>query len=196
MSVIEWVATIFGLLCVGLYVRQNVWSWPTGLVQVVLFAWVFYKAKLYSDVLLHLVYVVLQIYGWYQWTRGGTKEDRLPLSRLNASGVAVALGTAAGGTLALGYVMSRYTDASLPYWDAGIAAISLVAQYLIARKVLENWLLWIVVDVLAIGVYWAKGLHVTTVLYAVFLCMATAGWFAWRKSYRQQVARGSGAVPA
>lgn len=187
MSWVELLATLFGLACVALYVVQNVWSWPTGLVQVCLYVWVFYQARLYSDVLLQLVYIVLQLYGWYHWARGGPgKDEELPISRLTRSGWVIWVAVAAGGTLALGFVMRRYTDAALPYWDAAIAAMSLVAQYLIARKVLENWLLWWAVDVLGVGVYFAKGLYPTTVLYAVFLGMAIAGWLAWRRSYRMQ----------
>lgn len=185
MTLIELIATIFGLLCVGLTIRQSIWCWPAGLVQVALYVCVFYEAKLYSDVLLHLVYVVLGIYGWYHWLRGGPREDGLPVTRLAAMPFAGWLLVAAMGAAGLGYLMSRWTDASLPYWDAAIAAMSLVAQYLLARKVLQNWLLWIAVDVVAIGVYGAKGLYITTGLYAVFLVMATMGWFAWKRSYQQ-----------
>ena len=82
--------------------------------------------------------------------------------------------------------MARYTDAALPYADAAVVSLSLVAQFLLSRKVLENWTFWVVVDVLAIGVYAAKGLYVTTVLYAVFLVMAVCGWYAWSTTYRRQ----------
>jgi nicotinamide mononucleotide transporter len=184
MGWIEWVATAFGLACVGLYVRQNVWSWPTGLVQVCLYAWIFYQAKLYSDALLQIVYVGLIAYGWWQWVRGASGQPELPVTRLTSPEAATWIGVALCGAGTLGFVMDRYTDASLPYWDAGIAAGSLVAQYLIAKKKLENWLFWIAVDIVAVGVYFAKDLYVTVGLYAVFLGMATAGWFAWRKSYR------------
>jgi nicotinamide mononucleotide transporter len=190
MSWVELLATLFGLACVALYVVQNVWSWPTGLVQVCLYVWVFFQARLYSDALLQLVYIVLQLYGWYHWVRGRPGNDQeLPISRLTRSGWVLWLTVAAGGALGLGYVMHRYTDAALPYWDALIVALSLAAQYLIARKVLENWILWWAVDVLGVGVYFAKGLYLTTALYAVFLGMAIAGWLAWRRSYRMQPIR-------
>lgn len=187
MTAVELVATLFGLACVALYVVQSIWSWPTGLVQVCLFAWVFYHAQLYSDFLLHLVYIALQLYGWYHWLRGAPRDaETLPITRLAPPAGLAWIAVAASGTAVLGFVMGRYTDAALPYWDAAIAALSLVAQYLLARKVLENWLLWVVVDVIAIGVYLAKGLYITTVLYAVFLVMAVTGYLAWRRSYFQQ----------
>ncbi len=184
MSVVEAVATAFGLACVWLSVRRNVWTWPTGLVQVALYVWVFFQAKLYSDVLLHLVYVALQVYGWVCWRRRGPAGDRLAVSRLTPRAFAAWLGLAAGGSVALGLAMARFTDAALPWADAAIAAVSLVAQTLLARKQLETWLLWIAVDVVAIGVYAAKALYLTCGLYAVFLGLATTGWFAWRREYR------------
>ena len=189
MSPIEIVATVFGLASVALTIRRSIWCWPAGLVQVVLYVWVFYRAKLYSDVGLHVVYIVLQLYGWHHWLRGrrepGAVGAELPITRLSAAGWAAAAGAGAVGSVALGPVMARYTDAALPYWDAAVVGLSLVAQTLLARKVLENWLFWITVDVLAVGVYATKKLYPTTVLYAVFLVMAVLGWLAWRKQFRQ-----------
>lgn len=185
MSTIEIIATVFGLACVLLYIRQSIWSWPTGLVQVVLYAWVFYHARLYSDFLLHLVYIALQIYGWYHWLRGAPSNEGLPVRRLSRRAAAGCGLIAVAGTASLGFAMRRFTNADLPCWDAAIAVLSLLAQYLITRKVLENWLIWVAVDVLAIGVYWYKSLYVTTGLYGVFLFMAISGWLAWRKSYRK-----------
>jgi nicotinamide mononucleotide transporter len=203
MSAVEVAATLFGLACVWLTIRRTIWCWPMGLVQVVLYVWIFYRAKLYSDVGLQVVYVVLQVYGWHHWLRGKGRDGGagagtvLPITRLTARAVAGWTAAAAAGTAALGTVMSRYTDAALPYWDAAITVLSLVAQVLLARKVLENWLFWIVVDVLAVGVYAAKKLYPTTGLYAVFLVMAIAGWLAWRKEFRRSLsATGTAPAPA
>jgi nicotinamide mononucleotide transporter len=186
MHLVELIATLFGLACVWLYVRENIWSWPTGLIQVCLYTWIFYDARLYSDFLLQIVYIVLQIYGWYHWLRGGAKSDSLPVTKLARPWWIAWIVVAAAGTIALGYLMHRYTNAALPYWDAAITSLSLVAQFLLARKILENWLFWIAVDLLAIGVYWYKGLFITTGLYSVFLVMAVMGWMAWRKTWQQE----------
>jgi len=196
MTAIELIATVFGLACVALTIRRSIWCWPTGLVQVLLYAWIFYRAKLYSDALLQVVYVVLQIYGWYYWLRGGPVEDEPPIAKLGRAGRAGWSVVAAAGALAIGWAMARFTDAALPYWDAAVVALSLVAQFLLSRKVLENWLFWIVVDVLAIGVYAAKDLYVTTVLYAVFLAMAVAGWFAWKRTDRRQATQCESPAPS
>jgi nicotinamide mononucleotide transporter len=186
MTTLEIIATLFGLACVALTIRRNIWCWPTGLVQVFLYGWIFYRAKLYSDALLQVVYVALQVYGWYYWLRGGPRDQEPPIARLGRVGWPGWALAAAAGTGSIGFVMARFTDAALPYWDAAVVSLSLVAQFLLGRKVLENWVFWIVVDVLAIGVYAAKGLYVTTILYAVFLAMAASGWYAWNKSYRKQ----------
>jgi len=186
MSITEWVAVAFGLACVALTIYQNIWCWPTGLVQVILYVGIFYQARLYSDVLLQLVYIVLQIYGWYHWVRGGPRDSTLAISRLTPTSFSMWFLVSAIATGCLGFVMRRYTGAALPYWDATITILSLVAQYLLSRKTLENWLFWIAVDVLGIGVYASKHLIATSGLYGVFLVMAICGWLAWKKSFKAQ----------
>lgn len=186
-------ASLSGLLCVWLTVRQNIWCWPVGLVMVLLYAWIFYHARLYSDMGLQIVYVGLQIYGWAHWLRGGPRDSGLPVTRLTSGRAVLWVSVGVVGTVLLGGSMARWTDASLPGWDAATTVLSLIAQYLLARKVLENWLFWIVVDVLAVGIYLVKELYVTAGLYAVFLGLATWGWLAWKQSLRTQE---SVAVPA
>ena len=183
---IEIIATIFGLLCVVLTIRQHIACWPTGLVQVLLFIWIFAEARLYSDALLHVVYVFLCLYGWYRWTHVGEpaqsdKRSTLPVTTLTPAARAGWLLTALAGAGLLGWIMHRFTDASLPYWDAGIASLSLVSQYLMARKWIESWIGWITVDIIAIGVYFNKSLYFTTGLYCVFLVLAVIGLFSWRR---------------
>lgn len=182
ISPLEATAVVFGLACVWLTVRQNIWCWPTGLVQVILFIFIFYHAKLYSDLLLHVIYVFLQIYGWHHWLRGGPRHNAMPVSTLSRTARMAWPSVAVAGTLVLGFLMSTLTDAAVPYADAFTTVTSLVAQWLLARKQIESWLFWIAVDVVAIGVYWYKDLYLTSGLYVVFLGLATLGWFAWRKS--------------
>jgi len=181
---VEISATLFGFMCVALTVRQNIWCWPAGLVQVVLYIFVFYHAKLYSDLILHIIYVGMQFFGWYFWLYGGKNRKEAPVIRI-ASRLKIlywVLGTFMGTAL-WGWGMS-FTDASVPYWDAFTTVASLIATYLMAKKVLESWLWWIAVDVVAIGVYFYKGLYPTTVLYITFLVMATMGYFSWKKSLK------------
>lgn len=186
-SVVEWIAVAFGIACVVLTVRQNIWCWPAGLVQVSLYVYIFYEARLYSDVGLHVVYVVLCVYGWWYWLRGGRDDAPPEVKRLKRPHAAAWLGVCALGTVGLGATMDRLTDADLPYWDAATTVGSLIAQYLMARKVLESWLFWIGVDVVAIGVYAVKGLYPTAGLYLVFLVLATIGFVAWRSAWQRNL---------
>ena len=181
MQIVEIVAAVFGLVCVILTIRQNIWCWPAGLVQVTLYILVFYEARLYSDMLLHVIYVAMQFFGWWNWLYGGENRTRLAVVRLAPAAGVFWSGLAVVGTLALGWSMSRYTNADLPYWDAAITVLSLIAQWLMAKKTLESYLIWILVDVLAVGVYAVKALYPSTLLYACFLCLATAGFLEWRK---------------
>ncbi|MCG8508155.1 MAG: nicotinamide riboside transporter PnuC, partial [Rhodospirillales bacterium] len=138
MTLLEIIATLFGLTCVALTIRQNIWCWPTGLVQVGLYIWIFYQARLYSDMGLHVIYVGLGVYGWWYWLRGGTRSSQVPVTRLTIARSLSWLAVGLTGAAALGMVMNRYTDAALPYWDATTTTLSLVAQYLMARKRLES----------------------------------------------------------
>ena len=182
VSVIEAIAVAFGIICVALTVRENVWCWPTGLCSVTLYVWIFFGAKLYSDMGLHVVYVIVSIYGWHNWLHGGQSGGELRVSRLSGGQrIAWALvGTLA--TAALGAAMARWTDAALPYWDATTTAFSLVAQWLMAKKKIDNWYFWIFVDVIAAGVYIVKQLYLTAGLYVVYLALCVAGVIRWRRS--------------
>lgn len=182
MSNLEVVAVICGFLCVFFTIRENIWCWPTGLVQVSLYIFIFYDAKLYSDVLLHIIYVFMQFYGWYFWLHGGQKHDEARVTVMLPRVRAVTLLLTAAATLALGYVMATGTDASFPYVDAFTTAFSLTAQWLLSRKKLESWYCWIAVDVVAIYIYAVKGLQLTAGLYTAFLIMAMIGLWRWRIS--------------
>jgi nicotinamide mononucleotide transporter len=185
MSWIELTASGFGLACVGLTVRRHVACWPTGLIMVTLYILIFYQARLYSDMLLQVVYVVLQVYGWYAWLHGGPARTPLPVSRLPAWQISSWLIVGGAGAALLGGTMHRYTDAAFPYVDAVATVASLIAQWLMGRKVLESWLVWIFVDVISIGLYVAKSLHLTAGLYLVFLMMATWGWVEWKAAWKR-----------
>ena len=183
MNVVELIAVACGLACVGLLIRRSVWSWPVGLVQVLLFVWIFWQAKLYSDTILHVIYVVLQVTGWVAWVRGNGRADdgEMPVRVLSPHGLLVASGVALAGTAVLGFAMS-FTDAALPWADAFTTAASLTAQVLLVRKVLQNWLFWIAVDVVAVPVYVGRGLFPTAGLYGVFLILAITGYLAWLRT--------------
>ena len=185
MTPIEIVAVIFGFLCVYFTIKENIWCWPTGLVQVFLYIFIFYKAKLYSDTILHVIYVFMQFYGWYYWLHGGKEHKEALVTKLTQAWIVATLAIASFGTIGWGYFMASKTDAAMPYGDAFTTVASLVAQWLMSRKKLESWYYWIAVDIIAIGIYYAKGLYLTSGLYVCFLFMATAGLIRWKKSFSE-----------
>ncbi len=182
---IEAFATFFGLACVLLTIRQHILCWPTGLVQVLLYIVVFYRVRLYSDLLLHVIYVGLQVYGWHHWLHGGGDRDTLPVTTLPPAIRRIWIGAGAAATLVWGYLMATLTGAALPYPDAFTTVASLIAQWLMARKRLDAWFFWIAVDIAAVGIYLYKGLYLTTGLYAIFLGLAVTGLVAWKNSIRE-----------
>lgn len=184
MSTLEALAVILGVLSVALTIRQHILCWPTGLAMVTLYIFIFYEAKLYSDMLLQMIYVVLQIYGWHAWLQHGPQSSTLDVTRITPRQAAAWLLVCLAGFVAWGTFMNRTTDASFPYLDAFATIASLIAQWLMCRKKLESWLVWVVVDVFSIGLYFAKELYLTCGLYGVFLVMATYGYFQWKQSIR------------
>jgi nicotinamide mononucleotide transporter len=183
MSLWEIVGTLLGVIGVWLMIRQNVWTWPVGIVQVAISAWVFYETNLYSDALLQVFFFAIQVYGWCHWLYAKeTAHHELPVTRLSARAIAgwIAIGIVA--TLGWGDLMRRTTNAALPYWDAFILVFSVISQWLQARKRLENWAGWMIVNLVAIAVYWAKDLRLYAGLYAVFLVMAIMGHVTWQRS--------------
>jgi nicotinamide mononucleotide transporter len=182
VSALELFAALVGAISVWLSVRQNIWSWPTAVVNVVLYAVVFYDAKLYADMGLQVIYAVLSLYGWYEWLYGGAGRTVLHVSRTGPRLGALLALIAVAGSVTLGIVLRRGTDAALPFMDSFLSSTSLVAQWMMTKKKLENWLVWIAVDVLYVGMFIFKGLYLTAGLYAVFLVLAVRGWIDWRRS--------------
>lgn len=182
MSSLELFAAALGALSVYLSVRQNIWSWPTAIVNVVVYALVFYRARLYADMGLQVIYALLSLYGWYQWLYGGEDDTELQVSRTTPQlgGRLAVIGLAGAG--ALGLLLRGATDAALPFMDSFLSSTSLVAQWMMTRKKVENWLVWIGVDVLYVGMFTYKHLYITAVLYLVFLVLAVRGWIDWRRS--------------
>jgi nicotinamide mononucleotide transporter len=182
MSWVEVVAVILGLVCVWLAVKQNIWNWPAGLVQVVLYIYIFYGAKLYSDAILQVIYVGVQFYGWHYWLHGGKAKASAPVTTMALINIVQWCVAGIAGTALWGYFMATMTDAACPYADAFVVVFSMIAQGLMAKKKLESWRFWTAVDVVAIGVYLYKDLYLTSGLYGVFLVLTFKGYLDWRKS--------------
>ena len=184
MSTLEWIAASAGAISVYLSAREKIWSWPTAIVNVGLYIIVFRRAGLYSDMGLQVVYLVLSIYGWYEWLYGGRDRTKLTVSRATMREWALTLPVA----LVFWFALARYTatlpGVALPYVDSCLTTVSLVAQWMMTRKILENWILWIVADIAYVPMYLYKKLPVTAALYALFLVLAVIGLRAWLRSHR------------
>ena len=192
----EVLAVVFGIVSVYLSTREHIWSWPTALVNVGLYFVVFYEAKLYADMGLQVVYFGLSLYGWYEWLYGGANRTELHVSRttrpLGVRLLIIGIVCAA----VLGTLLARFTDAALPYVDSATTSTSLVAQWMMTRKILENWAVWVVVDVVYVGMFIFKKLYLTAGLYAVFLVLAVMGFIQWKRSLAGREQRTRNSEPA
>jgi|WetSurMetagenome_2_1015567.scaffolds.fasta_scaffold117575_3 nicotinamide mononucleotide transporter len=181
MSLIEIAGVLTGIVAVWLTTRENVWCWPIGIVSVLLFVDVFYRAHLYGAMGLQVVYAGLAAYGWYAWTRGGQDEGPLRVSRSSTRTLAVSALVGIAFTAALALGLRHGTDEALPFTDAATTAFSLVAQWMQTRKLIENWWVWLVVDVVYVGMNLSQALFWTAGLYAVYCALAVAGLVEWRR---------------
>lgn len=165
-------------------IRQSPWGWFFGISSCVLYSFVFYESRLYGDMGLQFFFIGVSLWGWYQWLFGGLTHHGVRVSRLNAKGWGLALVGWLAGYLILSWFLRVYTDTDVPHIDAFLTAGSVVGQFLLSRKKLENWHMWILLDAIYIGLYIHKNLILTAVLFAVFVVMATIGLLAWKKALR------------
>lgn len=185
---LEALATLLGLVNIVLIVRRSVWNYPFGLAMVSIYAWLFAQpdVRLYSDAGLQIFFFVVQLYGWWNWSRSEADSGEVEVLLLPAGARTAWIAAIAAATFCWGTLMHLYTSAALPWWDAFIAMASVSAQLLMARRYLENWVLWIAVDAVAIGVYAAKNLMLTAVLYTAFLILSVVGLLTWRNARRRR----------
>lgn len=173
---------LFGAVGVWLQVRQHVLCWPVGAVGVALYTVVFYESRLYADMGLQAIYFVLSLYGWYEWLHGGKGHTELHVSRTSRLAWTGLIAAGVGSSFLLGFTLYHTTDAAIPFLDSTLTSFSLVAQFMLTRKLLENWIVWMVVDVVYIGMFISRGLYLTSVLYVVFFVLCVMGYAEWKRS--------------
>ncbi len=183
---IEIIGAVLGVLFLFFEIRQSAWLWPTGILTSLFYIYIFYVAKFYADMGLQVYYVLVSVYGWYYWLKGkGSDEKSLPVVHLSKTlGVNLVWITLLIYA-SIAYVLVSFTDSPLPYWDAFTTALSITATWMLARKILEQWWLWIVVNVVSLGLYVYKGLYPTVVLFAFYSVLAFVGYRQWRRSMVQ-----------
>ena len=185
---VEILGVIFSILYLIFCIQQNILLWPLGIASALLYMVVFYQSKFYADMGLNGYYVVISIYGWLLWRKGSAEGgSKLHVSRLGKRHALILLGFTAAAFAGIGLILDRYTDSPVPYWDAFTTAVSFTATWMLARKILENWILWIIVDAVSMGLYLYRGLYPTLFLFAIYTTMAVIGYLRWSRTYKSSV---------
>lgn len=198
LSWLELIGTLLNISTVYLITKRKIINWPIGIIASALFAILFFQFRLYSDFIENIYYIVTGFWGWWLWTRKYSKDkpDNVLVKKATARQIITSASTVAIGTLIMGYIVSNLhiwlpgyfsEEASLPYLDTLTTMMSFVAQILIAKRIMQNWYLWITVDLIGIWLYWYKGLKLVSLLYFAFLVLATKGLVDWRRQYRMQI---------
>lgn len=184
-NLLETFGVITGILCVYLAAKNKILNWPFAIVSVIIYIFIFWDARLYADMGLQVYFLIMNLYGWYFWSRKDL-ELKVPVSTITLKEIILSVIGIAVFTAGLGTFLYKGTDASFPFVDSFCTACSLVAQIFLARKVIENWLIWIFVDIIYVGVYVAKDLHLTAGMYALYIYIAAMGYVEWRREFRSQ----------
>ena len=184
-SPVTWLEIVACVLAVAMVVcnmRVNPLGWPLAIVSSLLYFALFWNSRLYGDASLQILFVVVAGWGWWQWLRGTTSDGRaLRVRALGTQGRLIAMAAVLAGWPAIGWFLRRFTDTDVPWWDAFPTVASIVGQWLLGRKYVENWPTWVIVNVVSVALFAYKGLWLTVGLYAVFVAMSFAGWRAWRR---------------
>lgn len=188
----ELLAVLLAVAYLVLAIRQNIWCWLCAGISTAMYVVLFAKANLYMESLLNAFYFAMAIYGWYMW-RGGKTENELPVSVWSGQIHGYAIATIIGLAAMCGFLLATFTDAAYPYIDSATTFAAIWATFLVARKVLENWWYWLVIDVVSVFIYWSRGLEATAVLFVIYVVLIPIGLVAWTRSYRQHP---PAAVPA
>jgi nicotinamide mononucleotide transporter len=200
---IELFGAVTGIVYVFLEIRQTIWLWPVGIITSAVYIWVFFASKFYADMSLQWYYLIISCIGWYWWTErkngrnveketksgeNGKKDDvakiELHVTRLKSGTGAILSAVFVFLYVVIRIFLTRLTDSPVPGWDSFITSMSIVATWMLARKIYEHWLLWIVVNSVSAGIFLFKGLYPTVILYVVYGIMSFAGLVAWRKTIR------------
>lgn len=178
---VEVCGTLTGLLYLGFSIRQHSLTWPAGLLNALFYIAVFFSSKIYADMTLQFYYVAISIYGWWSWHHGSASGHKLEVST-TGFGLWLKLMTVFLLLFAvIAFVLVRFTDTNVPYWDAVTTALSIIATWMLARKKIEHWLVWVVTDAISIGLFIFKELYPTTLLFLAYTILAVYGYFEWKK---------------
>lgn len=183
---IEILATITGLIYLIYSVKGNILLWVFGLITSLLYVFVFYQAKIYADMGVNIYYVIISIYGWIHWSKSMNNTKELPVIKINFRMGLMLLLTSILIFVLIAFVLKKFTDSDIAFWDAFTTSLSVIATWMLARKILEHWIIWIVVDAVSVGLYVYKGLYPTVFLFIVYSSLAIMGYIEWHKKWKTQ----------
>ena len=190
LSLLEAAGVLFSVLYLVLAIRESLWCWPAAFLSSALTIFVMFGARLYSEAALNVFYAAIAVYGWYQWRYGGrtTGVGELSIAVWPLKTHALAIGGSVALSSCVGWLMSQNTEAAFPYLDAFVTVASVVTTYMVARKILENWIYWLVVDSLSLYLYWQRELNLYVGLLALYLVLVVIGLVRWHRDWRSQTA--------
>ena len=186
MTLWEIVAVILAIAYLWLAMKASIWCWPAALFSTAIYTVLFWNVSLLMESLLNVYYMVMAIYGFWMWTRGGKQHHGVDIVSWSAKRHALLITVTGIIAVGVGYFMANYTHASFAYLDAATSCFAVMTTYLVAKKVLENWFYWVVIDLISIYLYFSKGLFLTSILFVFYVGMAVAGYFLWRSHMEQQ----------
>jgi len=191
LTALQWwevLAVILAVAYLVLAIRQNIWCWAAAAVSTLLYLYIMFQARLYMESALQVFYLLMAAYGWYEWRYGGAGGEELevttwpPRLHVLAGACIIVL------VLVSGELLSRYSQAALPFLDSFTTWGAVIATFMVARKVLENWIYWFAIDAVSIGLYFSRELYFTAVLFTAYLVMIVIGYRSWRASMREATA--------
>ncbi len=185
MSIWEAIAVGLAFLYLWLAIRQNIWCWVSGFVSTFIYLYLFWKVSLFSESLLQIFYLFLSVYGWLQWRSGSQNNPKKIISwPLKKHLMVIVLTTLS--SLFIGYLMFKYTPAKFPYLDAATSTFAILTTFMVTRKVLENWIYWVLIDSVSIYLYFNRGLYLTSILFIVYIIMCFFGYIKWLKNFNER----------
>lgn len=181
-NIVEVIGTLSGFIFLYFEIKQSKWLWPVGLFSAVMYIYVFFVAKFYADMGLQFYYVFISVYGWFHWSRSKEQNAKeLPVVNLGRRLFLKLLLASLFSYIAISFILVNYTDSPIPYWDSFTTALSIIATWMLAKKILEQWLVWVIVDAVSMGLYLYKELYPTAILFAFYTVLALYGYIQWKK---------------
>ncbi|MDX2109150.1 MAG: nicotinamide riboside transporter PnuC [Verrucomicrobiota bacterium] len=192
-DLLEWSGVLTGITAIFLTAKRHLLCWPIGMINVIIYGVFFYRINLYADAGLQGFYFLTCIYGWWHWARGGENHAEAPVRSLTGRERLIGTAAVTVAIIIIWTALKSFTNASYPFWDTVASCLSVAAQLLVMRKILDNWVIWLFVNIISICLYLAKAAYPTAALYAIFLILALVGYNNWRKALSGQAVVSSAA---